>query len=253
MDTLELKQSGDLARIVLRRPPLNYLNIELLRAFQAGMEGLGETPDCRALIVEAEGKAFSAGLDIQEQTRENIFLLIEQFHSVARALTAFPRPTIAVVRGMALGAGNELAACCDFIFASEAASFGQPEVKFGSIPSLAPLLLPSLIGSRHTLELILTGDFISAKEAQHLGLVHAVSPDDRLWDSVEAFVSKFQRLSLAVVQLALQSARSFRVRALEEHVREAESIYLNQLMDLEDSAEGAKAFLEKRPPKWQNR
>lgn len=253
METVELKRSGDLARIVLRRPPLNYLNLELLRAFQAGMESLGEAPDCRALIVESEGKAFSAGLDISDQTRENIFLLIEQFHSVARALTAFPRPTIAVVQGMALGAGNELAACCDFVFASEAASFGQPEVKFGSIPSLAPLLLPSLIGSRHTLELILTGDFLSAKEAQRIGLVYAVSPDEQLWESVEALLSKFRRLSLPVSQLALQSARSFRARALDEHLREAEALYLDQLMDLEDNAEGAKAFLEKRPPKWQNR
>lgn len=253
MGTIELKQSGDLARIILRRPPLNYLNIELLQAFQAGMESLGDSPDCRALIVESEGKAFSAGLDILEQTRENIFLLIEQFHAVARALTAFPRPTIAVVQGMALGAGNELAACCDFVFASEAASFGQPEVKFGGIPSLAPLLLPSLIGSRYTLELILTGDFISAKEAQRVGLVYAVSPDDQLWDSVEALVNKFRRLSLAISRLALQSARSPRARALEEHLREAESLYLDRLMDLEDCAEGAKAFLEKRPPKWQNR
>ena len=194
-----------------------------------------------------------AGLDISDQTREKIFLLIEQFHSLARVLTAFPRPTIAVVQGMALGAGNELAACCDFIFASEAASFGQPEVKFGSIPSLAPLLLPSLIGSRHTLELILTGDFMSAKEAQQIGLVYAVSPDEQLWESVEALVSKFRRLSLAVSQLALQSARSSRARALEEHLREAESLYLDQLMDLEDSAEGTKAFLEKRAPKWRNR
>jgi len=253
METIELKKSGDLAHLILRRPPLNYLNIELLRAFQAGIESLGEAPECRALIVESDGKAFSAGLDVAEQTRENMFLLLEQFHFVARALIVFPRPTIAVVQGMALGAGNELAACCDFIFASETASFGQPEVKFGSIPSLAPLVLPPLIGGRQTLELILTGDFMSAKEAQRIGLVYAVSPDEQLQESVEALVSKFRRLSLPVCQLALQSARSFRARALEANLRDAENLYLDQLMDLEDNAEGAKAFLEKRTPKWQNR
>ncbi len=253
METIELKQSGDLARLILRRPPLNYMNRELLESFQARVESLGDSPPCRALIVESEAKAFSAGLDVQEQGRESAFLLIEQFHAVARSLAVFPRPTVAVVRGMALGAGNELAACCDFIFASEAATFGQPEVKFGSIPSLAPLLLPPLIGSRQTLELILTGDFISAKDAQRMGLAYAVAPDEQLWDSVEALLNKLRKLSVPVSQVALESARASRVRALEEHLREAESLYLNRLTDLEDYSEGAKAFLEKRPPKWQNR
>ena len=144
-------------------------------------------------------------------------------------------------------------ACCDFVFASDAASFGQPEVKFGSIPSLASLLLPPLIGSRQTIELILTGDIISAKDAQRVGLVYAVSPDGQLRDSVETLLNKFRRLSLPVSQLALESARSLRAHAMEEHLREAESLYLNRLMDLDDCAEGAKAFLEKRPPKWKNR
>ena len=253
METTELKISDDLAHLILHRPPLNYLNIELLRGLQTAMESLGETPDCRALTLESDGTAFSAGLDVAEQTRENMFLLLEQFHSVARTLIAFPRPTIAVVQGMALGAGNELAACCDFIFASEAASFGQPEVKFGGIPSLAPLVLPPLIGGRQTLELILTGDFISASEAQRIGLVNAVHPDEQLWESVEALVGKFRRLSQPVCHLALQSARSLRVKAFEQNLRDAENLYLDELMELEDNAEGAKAFLEKRTPKWRNR
>ena len=253
METIELKRSADLARLILRRAPLNYMNRELLESFQAAIESLGDSPPCRALIVESEAKAFSAGLDIQEQGRESAFLLIEQFHALARSLMTFPRPTLAIVRGMALGAGNELAACCDFIFASEAATFGQPEVKFGSIPSLAPLLLPPLIGSRQTLELILTGDFIPAKDAQRMGLAYAVAPDEQLWDSVEALLNKLRKLSVTVSQLALESARASRVRALEEHLRESESLYLNRLADLEDYSEGAKAFLEKRTPKWQNR
>jgi enoyl-CoA hydratase len=253
MDIVELKRTGDLARVILRRPPLNYLNRELLESFQTYIESLGDSPSCRALIVESETRAFSAGLDNLDQGNESAFLLIEQFHALARSLSTFPRPTISVVRGMALGAGNELAACCDFVFASEAATFGQPEVKFGSVPSLAPLLLPPLIGSRHTLELILTGDFIPAKDAHRMGLVYSVAPDEQLWDSVEALLNKFRKLSIPVSQLALESGRASRVRALEEHLRDAESLYLNRLMDLEDCAEGAKALLEKRPPKWQNR
>ena len=250
MDNIELTRSGDLARIVLKRPPLNYLNLELLQEFEAQLEGTGGLPQCRALILEAEGKAFSAGLDMAEQTREKIFLLIEQFHRVARALNSFPRPTIAVVRGIAVGGGNELAACCDYTVASEGASFGQPEIKFGSIPSLAPLLLPPLVGARRAIEMIATGDFVGAADAQKAGLVHIVVPEEKIAPAVESIVAKFRRLSLPVLELALESSRRARSRALDEDLREAEALYLNRLIDLEDWSEGIQAFLEKRAPRW---
>jgi enoyl-CoA hydratase/carnithine racemase len=250
MNNIELTQTGDLARIILRRPPLNYLNLEMLQEFDRLLEGMGLQPDCRALILEAEGKAFSAGLDLTEQTREKIFLLVEQFHRVARSLNSFPRPTIALVRGIAVGAGNELSACCDFTIAGEGASFGQPEIKFGSMPSIAPLLLPPLVGARRTIELILTGDLIGATEAQKSGLVHAAVPDDKMAQTVESLVAKFRRFSLPVMELALESARKSRTRALEEDLRETESLYLNRLIDLEDWSEGIQALVEKRAPHW---
>jgi cyclohexa-1,5-dienecarbonyl-CoA hydratase len=253
MENIEMRITGDLARIVLRRPPLNYLNLELMQAFESHIDSLGDSPECRALIVESEGKAFCAGLDIAEQTRQVTFLLIEQFHRIACQLNAFPRPTIAIVRGMALGAGNELAACCDFVFASETASFGQPEVKFGSIPSLAPLVLPPLIGSRRTQELILTGDLVGSKEAAQMGLIHSAIAEEKLGAAVDALVSKFRRLSLPVAELALEAARISRLRPLKERLREVESLYLDRLVDLEDCTEGTRAFLEKRAPIWHNR
>jgi cyclohexa-1,5-dienecarbonyl-CoA hydratase len=252
MSTIELKQTGDLIRLILRKPPLNYLNIELLREFEAHLEALGDATDCRSLIVESEGKAFSAGLDMSEQTEEQVFLLIEQFHRVARALKAFPCPTIAAVRGIALGAGNELAACCDFVIASEAASFGQPEIKFGSIPSLAPLVLPALIGDRRTIELILTGDLLTAKDAHQIGLIYSVVPEEKVEETVQTLVGKFRKMSLPILQIAVESLRGSIVRALSNQLREVESLYLDRMMDLEDCKEGIKAFIEKRPPKWRN-
>jgi cyclohexa-1,5-dienecarbonyl-CoA hydratase len=250
MNNIELTQSGELARIVLRRPPLNYLNLELLQEFETQLEGIGGQPQCRALILEAEGKAFSAGLDMAEQTREKIFLLIEQFHRVARALNSFPRPTIAIVRGIAVGAGNELAACCDFTVASEGASFGQPEIKFGSIPSLAPLLLPPLVGARRAIEMIATGELVGAADAHKSGLIHTVVSEEKIGSAIESVVAKFRRLSLPVLEIALESARAARTRALDDGLRDAESLYLNRLIDLEDWSEGIQAFLEKRAPKW---
>lgn len=256
METTELISltiAGEAARLKLRRPPLNFLNRELLHLFESRLESLGENPECRVLILEAEGAAFSAGLDAAERTREAIFLLIEQYHRVVRALCDCPRPTIALVRGLALGAGNELAACCDFVLAAEKATFGQPEVKTGSLPSVAPLILPPLVGERRALAMILTGNVVNAKEAESIGLIHRALPEEQLPLAAEELLNTFRGFSIPVLSLAVQSMRAARIRELDSHLREAESLYLNQLMDLEDSTEGLNAFLERRPPQWKNR
>ncbi|NWG13536.1 MAG: enoyl-CoA hydratase/isomerase family protein [Acidobacteria bacterium] len=252
VELVSLSSTGDAARLVMRRPPLNFLNLDLLKRFEQHLNSFGDDPACRALVVASEMPAFCAGLEMAEQTREGIFLLLEQFHNVVRTLSEFPRPTIALVRGMALGAGNELAACCDFVYASEAASFGQPEVKIGTIPSVGHILLPLLVGSRRASELILTGSIISAGEAAAMGLVTRLVPDDQLDKAAEDTINLFQGLSKPVVALALQGVRDLRNREIEGRLRQAESVYLNQLMDLKDTAEGIRAFLEKRTPRWKD-
>ncbi len=97
---------GEVTRLTLRRPPLNYLNLEMLQRIQELLEYLGENPEGRVLIVESDCGAFCAGLELTEQAQDLTFLLVDQYHSVVRTLNSFPRPTIAVVRGIALGAGN---------------------------------------------------------------------------------------------------------------------------------------------------
>ncbi len=106
---LELQTiEGDAARLVLRRPPLNLLNRNLLHLIEERLESLTREKSCRALIIDTELPAFCAGLEPSEMTRDGVFLVLEQFHRTARLLFNFPRPTIVLVRGMALGAGNEL-------------------------------------------------------------------------------------------------------------------------------------------------
>jgi cyclohexa-1,5-dienecarbonyl-CoA hydratase len=248
-----LTTAGEITRLILRRPPLNFLNLELLRQIEEHLESLGENPECRLLVLDSEGPAFSTGLEMSEQTREAIFLLLERFHHVVRLLHSVPRPTLAIVRGMAIGAGNELAACCDFVFATEKSSFGQPEVKTGTIPSVAHIVLPGLVGTRRATELILTGNLVSAREAQGIGLISRIVPEDRMGAAIEDLAASFRGLSAPVMALALLEARESRSAKLEDRIRRAESIYLNQLMDLEDTAEGIQAFLEKRTPRWKNR
>lgn len=247
-----LTTTGDLARITLHRPPLNFLNLEALRQIEQHLETIGEGQPYRALVLDSDTQAFCAGLDMSEHTAERVFLLLERFHMVIRLLNSFPHPTIAVVRGMALGAGNELIACCDFVVATEKSSFGQPEIKVGSIPSLAPLILPTLIGQRRSLDMILTGNLVDAKEAKRIGLISRAVPDERLTDTVEELLGEIRGLSKSVLQVAIQSVRADRTRELDTRLRDVESLYLNQLMELGDTAEGVKAFLENRSPKWKN-
>lgn len=248
-----LTTTGDIMRLTMRRPPLNFLNLELLRQMEEHLDSLGDDPDCRLLVIDSDTPAFSTGLEMSEQTRDAIFLLLERFHHVVRLLHSVPRPTLAVVRGMALGAGNELAGSCDFVFATEKASFGQPEVKTGTIPSVAHIILPGLVGTRRATELILTGNLISAKEAEGIGLISRIIPEERMAAAIEELAASFRGISVPVTALALLEARETRSVKLDDRIRRAESIYLNQLMDLEDTAEGVQAFLERRAPKWKNR
>ncbi|MBP1594835.1 MAG: Enoyl-CoA hydratase/carnithine racemase [Acidobacteria bacterium] len=248
-----LNVAGDQIRLTLRRPPLNFLNLDMLRQIQELLESLGESPRGRILVIDSDCAAFSAGLEVTELAKEAVFLLLDQYHSVARSLAAFPRPTVALVRGVALGAGNELAACCDFVLASPQATFGQPEIKVGIMPSLAPLLLAPRIGLQRMLHMVLTGSPVDAAEAARIGLVYRTVAENAMDSALEEVSNSFRGLSLSVLELTLRAARVARIREFDDHLREVQSLYLNELMDLEDPAEGIKAFLEKRPPRWKHR
>jgi cyclohexa-1,5-dienecarbonyl-CoA hydratase len=248
-----LSSAGDIIRLTLRRPPLNFLNRQMLQQMQGKLESLGDAPDGCMLVVDSDGPAFCAGLDMTEQTRDGVFLLLDQYHNFMHSLCTFPRPTVAAVRGVALGAGNELAACCDFVIASSQATFGQPEIKVAGIPTLAPLLLPQRIGMQRTMQMILTGAPVAAGEAERIGLIYRAVPDDGMEPAIEELALHFRSTSKPVLEIALQAARGARTRELESNLRSAQSLYLNDLMDLEDPMEGLQAFMEKRSPRWKHR
>jgi cyclohexa-1,5-dienecarbonyl-CoA hydratase len=253
MQFATLNTVGDLTRLTLRRAPLNFLNLDMLTEIQRLLESMGERPPGRVLVIDSEGAAFSAGFDVSEQTGGPVFLLLDEFHTIMHTLCSFPRPTIALVRGVALGAGNELAAACDFILASNQATFGQPEIKVGSIPTLAPLLLPSRIGIQRTLQMILTGSAVDAQEAERIGLIYRTVPEDGLEAALTELAGSLATSSTAVMEIALRAARGPRLRELENNVRAAQALYLNELMDLNDPVEGVRAFLDRRPPQWKDR
>ncbi len=252
--SIRLEKIDAVARVVLNRPPLNILDIAALRELGAALESL-QKEKSRVVVLSAEGKAFSAGVDVKDHTADTVNEMMKAVHDVFERLWVLEQPTLAVVQGAALGGGMELAVACDFIIASEAAQFGQPEIKVGVFPPIACLLLPRLLPWPKALELILTGEAMSAQEAYHLGLVNKVVPLEQLGTEANAFVDKLTSLSGPVLKLAKRAALcGFKERwEWQEALAEIERLYMDELMKLEDAQEGLKAFLEKRKPQWKER
>ncbi|NIS78898.1 MAG: enoyl-CoA hydratase, partial [Anaerolineales bacterium] len=179
---INFKKQDGVATITLNKPPLNVLNIAMMREINDVIEGLDSEPSIKVLVFEAgEGsKAFSAGVDVSEHTADKVDEMIEVFHRIFRLLNRLEIPTVAVVDGAALGGGCELALFCDMIIASEKASFGQPEIQVGVLPPIAVVALPEIIGPKKAMEMVLTGERIKADEAERLGLVNKVVPPEEL-------------------------------------------------------------------------
>ena len=254
MGEIRVEQRGAATWVVLNRPPLNVLDIAALRELAGALRELRES-DAKAVVLAAEGKAFSAGVDVKDHTPDKVGEMMEALHEVFEALWALEQPTVAVVQGAALGGGMELAIACDFIMASEQATFGQPEIKVGVFPPIACLLLPRMLSWPRALELILTGETIAASEAQRWGLINRVVPPDQLEQAANEFLEKLTSLSGPVLQLSKRATLlGFPERRdWQPALREIEHLYLDELMKLEDAAEGLQAFMEKRKPQWKER
>lgn len=245
------------ARLTLNKPPLNVLNIAMMREINTVLEELITDPSIKVLVFEAaEGsKAFSAGVDVTEHTTDMVEEMIEVFHRIFRLLDDLELVTIAVVGGAALGGGCELALFCDMVIASEKASFGQPEIQVGVFPPIAAIALPELVGPKKAFEMMLIGERIGAEEARQLGLVNKVVPTEELRAAADEFVGKLAKLSGAVLRLTKRAARTsvIHMRHFDGWLASVEELYLGPLMATEDAHEGLAAFVEKRAPVWKDR
>jgi len=252
---IRFEVSDGVARLTLNRPPLNVLDIAMMREINTALEGLNADPAVKVLVFEsAEGsKAFSAGVDVSEHTADMVEEMIEVFHRIFRQLDELEVPTVAVVDGAALGGGCELVLFCDMVIASERASFGQPEIQVGVFPPIAVVALPGIIGPKKAMEMVLIGDRVRAPEALQLGLVNKVVPPEELRAAADEFVGKLTKLSGAVLRLTKRAVREGSVGPFAEGLTAVEELYLGQLMATEDANEGLAAFMEKRAPVWKDR
>lgn len=239
------------ATITFNRPKaLNALNTALLGEFSQALDTVAADDHIRVLILTGAGdKAFVAGADISELATYNPLTaknFAQNGHSIFARLQALPIAVIAAVNGFALGGGTEIAIACDFIYASENAKFGQPEINLGLIPGFGGTQrLPRLIGANRAKELVFTGKMISAAEAEKIGLANKVVPQDQLM----AEVMQTAREIASKGKVSLRAAKDAINRGLDADLATGIHIEVEgfgMCYASSDAKEGTSAFLEKR-------
>lgn len=244
---------GPVARLTLQRPEHNLLNEQMLRELADGIGLLAENSTVKLIVLDAAGKVFCAGVDIGEYTGERAFSMLDAFHAACMAMVEAPQPVLVVVDGAAIGGGAEIVAYGDLVVATPRARFALPEITIGVFPPLATTMFPHIIGPKRALELVLTGEAISAERARELGLVNRLVPEAQLQAAVNELAGKIAAQSGAVLGMAKKAVLAGMGMSLRESLRNSMSIFLNELYRLEDSQEGLRALLEKRKPQWKNR
>ncbi len=239
--------------IRLNRPPVNILNIEMMEEINQALGDFKKEEGLKVLLFRAEGKAFSAGVDVGEHMGDMVKRMIETFHGMFRLMDELQATSIAVVNGSALGGGCELALYCDMVLATHKSTFGQPEIMVGVFPPIAALILPRIMGRKRAMEFILSGKTIGARDALEMGLINRIISEDSLEEEVKGFVDEFARHSAAVLRLTRKAFIEGLCDDAGEGLRRIERVYLDELMKSEDAIEGLKAFLEKRKPLWKDR
>ncbi len=252
-ELVHLQLGGARARITLDRPPLDILTTAMMRDLAAALDRASTEAGVRVVRLDAAGKVFSAGVDVGEHEGEALGPMLEALRGLFEAFGRARVVTVAVVHGAALGGGCELALGTDLCLASTRASFGQPEVWLGVFAPPASVLLPRIVGERRALALLLTGEAISAAEAHALGIVNRVFPEDTFARDVDAWIERLLELSGAALRMAKRAVVATRALPIEEAYRAVERLYLDELMETEDAAEGLRAFIEKRSPSWKHR
>lgn len=250
---IQFNLENGVAVLRLNRPDkLNSFNREMALDMQSRLDHCRKNAEIRAVVITGSGRAFSAGQDLEEATDPNgpelSRIVSEHYNPIVKRIRALEKPVIALVNGVAAGAGANIALACDVVVAAESASFIQAFSKIGLIPdSGGTYFLPRLIGMQKAAALMMIGDKIPAEEAEQMGMIYKVVPDDEL----ETFGNQ---LSIRLAQMP-----TYGLALTKKALNESFGHSLNQQLDLEDQLqteagksydyqEGTAAFLEKRKP-----
>ncbi len=247
---LALGIDASVARIVLRKPPLNIIDIPMMEELLLALEQINQRADISTVVLSGNDKAFSAGVDVAAHTPDRVEEMLRKFHALIRALVATRKVTMAGVRGHCLGGGAELAMMCDIVITADKATWGFPEIKLGCFPPVAAAALAAVVGQKHAADLILTGRQISGTEAAQIGLACEAVPDALVSAKIDDRVAQLSELSPAALAVTKKALYGWDAAHFDKGLARAEQTYLNELMKTEDAQEGIRAFIERRKPEW---
>ena len=241
------------ATVLLQRPPMNALCLQMQREIKDAAEELATRSDVGAVVLYGGPKVFAAGADIKEMsgmTYQDMLRASVGLQDAFTAVARIPQPTIAAVTGYALGGGCELALCCDMRIAADDAKLGQPEILLGIIPGAGGTQrLPRLVGVSRAKELVFTGRHVDAAEALAIGLVNRVVPADEVYSTA---LELARRLAKGPA-LALRAAKEAIDRGLDTDLDtglDIERVRFASLFATDDQSIGMAAFVEKRPAEF---
>ncbi|OQW33188.1 MAG: enoyl-CoA hydratase [Nitrospira sp. SG-bin1] len=255
--THSCKIEEGVALVTLNHPPVNALTPELLTELAGTFDSLATDDAVKAVVLTGAGRFFIAGADIRVLASIPSSVageaMARQGQMLLNKIEALEKPVIAAINGACLGGGLELAMCCHIRLAAEGAKLGQPEINLGIMPGFGGTQrLSRLIGQSKAMELILTGEPVSAREAMHLGLVSQVVAVDDLLRQAQGLARTLAMKSQVALRASLRAIRRGGELPLFEGLA-VEARLFGELCDTEDRKEGTAAFLEKRQPRFKNR
>ena len=258
MVTLERRQDG-VAILTLNRPPLNLFTLEMTKAFGQRLQEIKDDSSIRSVVLTGSGnRAFGAGSDIKEfpqffDTGTVIDVKLRHENEVYNRLEDLPQPTVAAMKGVALGGGFELALCCDFRVAADDMKLGLPEIKLGVYPGSGGLIrLPRIIGQSRAKEMLYLGNFISAELALNWGAVNRMVPKEEVLGTAIEFAAELANRPAKAVRIMKKGMRDFENKSRDEAV-EISYALSEVVFSTEDAKEGVDAFFNKRTPEYKHR
>lgn len=256
--SIVLTQYGEVATITLNRPEIhNAFNDELIAKLTREFKLLAEDADVRAVVIAARGPSFCAGADLNymrrtaDYTEEENLADASALAEMLYLLDTLPKPTVALVQGAAIAGGVGLICACDIAIAARSATFSIAEVRLGLIPSVISPFVINAIGVRRASRYFLTGERIGAAEAERIGLVHDVVPDEALQACGDSFVKQLVRggpKAQAEIKALIDAVRG---RPIDAYLAAETSRRIARVRASAEAREGMSAFLEKRKPSWQ--
>lgn len=254
-EPLLVERSGDVVWCTLDRPPLNLFDPELIEALRAAFTALGADASVRAAVLTGRGRAFTAGMNVhvlRDLDVPGAKRLIAALHAAIESVHHAPFPVVAGVNGACLGAGFELALACDVRIAASTARLGLPEVRVGVPSVIEAALLPALVGPGRAAELLLTGEAIDAAQAHAWGLVNRVVPGEGLRAALDEMVGRILACAPAAVRLQKELMLRWRYTDLAGAIAAGINAFA-MAYATDEPREGARAFLEKRAPRFGGR